>query len=236
VVEGSRAAGPSLTVLTDTDDDSSFLGVPIPLEDHCAGVAEVVGTIAEGCGIPASIGEDLVLAARLHDLGKADFRFQVMLHGGDELEALADEGLLAKSGMDPRDRAAFRMAFLASGLPRGYRHEATSLALIGAEAGLLEDAADADLVRHLVASHHGAARPFLPPVRDRGVNVALTKDGLTLTADTDHGLWHIGSGVAERFWSLVERYGWYGLAFLETVLRLADHRRSESEARPAGGP
>lgn len=236
-IEGSRRVepGPTLTVLTDTDDASSFLGVQVPLEEHCSGVGEWTRRYAQGCGL-GTVSEDLVRAANLHDLGKADPRFQVMLHGGDESGALTAHRPLAKSGMDTRNRGASQAAFRASGLPRGYRHEATSLALVEQEPGLLDGASDPDLVRHLIASHHGAARPFLPPVADDAVKIAVRWEGFDLAASTQHGLWHVASGVGERFWSLVRRYGWYGLAYLEAILRLADHRRSEHEAQAGGAP
>lgn len=83
---------------------------------------------------------------------------------------------------------------------------------------------------HLIGSHHGHCRPFAPPVADPApVRVAIELEGRRLEASTAYGLARLDSGVAERFWEATERYGWWGLALLEAVLRLADHRVSEEE-------
>ena len=112
-----------------------------------------------------------------------------------------------------------------AGYPKGARHELMSAALLAPHA---EDAGDVDfdLLLHLVASHHGRCRPFAPVVED--TDPVEVRCG-NWRARSDHGLERLGSGVSERFWRLTRRYGWYGLAFLEAVLRLADHRESEAE-------
>jgi CRISPR-associated endonuclease/helicase Cas3 len=90
---------------------------------------------------------------------------------------------------------------------------------------------DQDLLLHLVASHHGRCRPFAPVVADEDP-VVVEYDGAS--ASSTHSLDRVGSGVSERFWRLTRKYGWYGLAYLESMVRLADQRQSEAEHTNSG--
>ena len=135
------------------------------------------------------------------------------------------EDLAAKSG-PANDRPNMAHAY-----PRGTRHELMSLALLRSQSALLDRANDPHLVEHLVVSHHGWVRPFAPiQLDDRPETVAVVLDGLRLEARSDHGLDSVGSGLADNFWRLVERYGAYGLAYLEAILRTADQTHSGLEA------
>ncbi len=163
-------------------------------------------------------------AAMLHDIGKADPRFQAWLRGGNPIKP---RELIAKSGGSGQNWDAVQRARKMAGYPAGGRHKLMSAALLGSRA---EDTGDVDfeLLLHLVASHHGRCRPFAPVVEDaEPVEVRYEKWG----ARSDHGLERAGSGVSQRFWRLTRRYGWYGLAYLECVLRLADQRQSEAEQK-----
>ncbi|MCC7075697.1 MAG: CRISPR-associated endonuclease Cas3'', partial [Acidimicrobiia bacterium] len=212
-------------------DTSSFTAVQVELSEHLDGVGRWAEAFARRCGLADDVVVDLELAGRLHDLGKADPRFQLLLHGGDPVRAAISGDLIAKSAIPAQDRRAREVAAQSSRYPRGGRHELTSLALIDGVAEIRAQANDWDLVRHLVASHHGWCRPFAPIAPDpEPVEVGVTWAGTGLQACSAHGMERIDSGVADRFWSLTRRYGWHGLAWLETILRLADHRRSEEEA------
>jgi CRISPR-associated endonuclease/helicase Cas3 len=162
------------------------------------------------------------LAARYHDEGKRDSRFQVMLHGGDQWRARAAVEHLAKSGMDPADKAAYQRAAQLSGYPAGMRHEALSAQIVAAYLQLQEDnSLDEDLVVHLVAAHHGNARPLLPPIADpspENVQISLP-DGCTAVFDTANT---VDWGGPARFSALCTRYGRWGLALLEAIVRQAD--------------
>jgi CRISPR-associated endonuclease/helicase Cas3 len=208
---------------------SAFLGEAATLPQHLHDVEQWADELGRACGLPDTLREDLALAAALHDLGKADPRCQRMLRTGSPPR----DGLLAKSALAASDYRSRRRATLASTYPAGTRHELTSVALVQDEPWLHDQAHDLDLVLHLIASHHGYARPFLPiSATAPPVEVTVTHRAQVLSTSSDHGLISPAGGVPARFWRCVRRYGWHGLAWLEALLRLADHRASEEGEKP----
>jgi hypothetical protein len=172
-------------------------------------------------------------------VGKLDERFQVLLRQGDELAAVSGAPL-AKSSFIPTSPARRRAIREASGLPHDFRHEMLSLQIAERYAPLPGDDAKADLILHLVASHHGHARPFAPISTDPAppavtgchdsVDIKISEAERS-DAITPH---HLASGISERFWLLTRRYGWWGLAYLEAVLRLGDWYGSQWTADDDG--
>ena len=216
------------------DDDASASGTahrdggPVTLKAHLLGVEAFAWRHAVGCGLPAPMVEAVACAGLLHDVGKADFRFQSLLRGGSPWRA---SELLAKSPHMPKTRAARRRARESAGYPEGGRHELQSVRLAESVPAILPRDEDLrDLVLHLVASHHGYCRPFGPVVTDEAApHIAFELRGYRLRWSGPTGLERLDSGIAERYWRLTRRYGWWGLALLEALLRLADWRRSEWE-------
>lgn len=225
---------------TSDDEDSPYVASEVVLDVHSRHVEERARDYARRLGLSDELSNDLSLAAWLHDIGKADRRFQRMLRGGSEIAYYRDEArILAKSGMAAGGKAEHRRAQRLSGYPEGTRHEVQSLAMIETARGqVAEKAHNLDLVMHLVASHHGHCRPFAPAIGDpEPVEVVLAKHEsatfgtLAVCATTSaHGLHRLDSPLPDRFWSLVTKYGWLELCWLEAILRLADHRASEDEA------
>ncbi len=191
----------------------------------------------------------LRLAAVLHDAGKADERFQAMLRRSDRTDAWLHTGtstiMLAKSGGFPLGAGASAAARRRASLPNGFRHEMLSVQLAERHDLLSSDPVLRELALHVIAAHHGHARPFAPVVIDDDppdVEVLLDRNSggsataadvgpLAISADDRRcrPAHRLDSGVAERFWSLTRRFGWWGLAYLEAVVRLADQQASAGE-------
>jgi len=172
-----------------------WLWMPVELEHHLQGVARQ----ADLLGVSHPESRRISLAARQHDLGKTEPRFQTMLHG-DPITA-ASGPALAKSGM--RKLSEIRAAYTESGLPVGFRHELASLA---------QSAEPDRLVRHLIATHHGYGRPWFPFCDDPEVPGAEEI--------------RLGSTWAQTFAALIEKYGPWTLAGMELLLRASDIRQS----------
>ena len=209
-------------IMDGSDESGSLTGTGVVLSRHLDGVGDRAGRIAERLGLAAEFVEDLRLAGRLHDLGKVDRRFQAQLVGGDSVTLEMLEEPLAKSLRGIRRVRRY---------PTGMRHEVASVAMINSNPDVLSSARDKDLVLHLVGTHHGWGRPLPPIVEDpEPQTLTYTFDGRSLVADSDFADSSLALDIADRFWRLVEQYGYHGLAWLEAILRLADHQQSAEEA------
>jgi CRISPR-associated endonuclease/helicase Cas3 len=230
LVESGQASRFVATSDDGTESTSRILVNPAPvvLSQHLVNVGDRSERHASKLGLSAELVAAVRLAGRFHDLGKADVRFQTLLHNGrrHRAEAVrfdADRALAKSERLSPgSERAIIEQ----SGWPRGLRHEAVSLALVRAAPDLLFDGVDRALVEHLVASHHGHARPLFSAVVDTAPDdVAITFDGITFRASIpglQNGLDH-----ASTFDALCGRYGSWGLALLESIVRLSDMSVSE---------
>jgi len=229
-VQGSVSAQGELVTEASTEGRvPTAAAKPVPLEDHCERVRKYASTFSKNLGLAPDIAADIEAVATFHDIGKADPRFQRLLAGGSEIDSLIPTQPLAKSALR-LSRVQQQRARTLSGYPAGFRHELVSVALLES-LNVIPNTTDRDLVLHLVGSHHGWCRPFAPAIADDNpVEFELHHTGTTFQGTTDHGLERLDSGVAERFATLCDRYDWWGLAFLEAVVRLADHRASEEES------
>lgn len=226
-------ADPELTLPGDDDGElPRATDKVVPLGGHQQGVAKQAREMARGCGLPAQRIRDLELAGLVHDEGKADPRMQLVLCGGSELQLDRLAEPVAKSLRELRDQQGQRVR---QALPAGFRHEALSATLLRVNEEPLRAAADSELVVHLVGTHHGRGRPLMPP---------LAPDDLTPAAPAFPGVSREALGAAwtdlldhwpEQFQALCQRYGYWGLAYLETIVRLADGVQSDQEERGGEG-
>ncbi|MEU6895885.1 type I-U CRISPR-associated helicase/endonuclease Cas3 [Streptomyces sp. NPDC046557] len=225
--QGQREQGAGVG---DESADSSSLTRPVPLSQHSQAVADRTATYATALALPTTLIDTLRTAGHAHDCGKSHNRFQCMLCAGDQLLAESLDEPLAKSGMDPADHTARRRAAKLARWEPEMRHEALSALAVTAWLATAPDHArgdDDELLTHLVAAHHGHARPLLPPVPDpfpQTVTCTMPDQQQVTVKSADMGTDWSGP---DRFHALNRRYGPWGLALLEATLRLADMACSE---------
>ena len=199
-------------------DEMSLSPDAVRLDEHGRAVGALARVIAQRIGLRSDLAKVVERAGLLHDLGKADERFQRRLDPEGRHDVL-----LAKSAT-PRHRwEATRGDW-----PRGGRHEDLSARLVHT---WLEshpswgDPEHRDLLLHLVISHHGKGRPLVPPVTDGTPSaVSAVVDGASVEAPAD--LATADWSQPRRFRKLNDLYGPWGLALLEAIVRLADWRVS----------
>ena len=179
--------------LASAESDLSRLPASVQtLEGHSAAVAAAARRIATALGLPEDLVDALESAGRWHDRGKSRAVWQ-------RAAGVPPEGpALAKS---PRGR--LRPQWLG-----GYRHEFGSS--VDAERILGPDVPHRDLVLHLVAAHHGWARPGFP---DRA-----QWDPETPSRENER----CARRAARRFARLQARHGPWRLAWLEALVKAAD--------------
>ena len=209
---------------SDERDERSLAESAVDLAHHGRAVAQRARLIAGRMGIAAELAAVIEKAGSWHDIGKADRRFQRWLVPGREEGA----ALVAKSATPRHLWGATRVA---AGWPRGGRHEELSARLVRRSLEpqpCLGDSWKIDLLLHLIVSHHGGGRPLILPVDDgTAATVCALMNGVQVDAGADLAV--VDWDQPARFGRLNDRFGPWGLALLEAVLRQADHAVSSGD-------
>ncbi|MCG3145680.1 MAG: hypothetical protein HONDAALG_03322 [Gammaproteobacteria bacterium] len=182
-------------------DDQASLDLRLrTVKQHDEDVELFARDLARRIGLPDDLIEALAAAGVRHDLGKARDWWQKAIGN------FTNE-FYAKSKNNSFDH----------NFNQGYRHEFGSL-VESLEDDSLEGHPHRDLILHLIASHHGYARPHFPErAFDRKQPKPLNQQ--------------IAHEALLRFDRLQRQYGWWQLAYLEAVLKAADALASRAFSR-----
>jgi CRISPR-associated endonuclease/helicase Cas3 len=246
---GGQAPVPVLAPPDDVSDDydgdrQSRQRRFVTLREHTEGVVRVVREVVEELD-PAGLAA-LATAARWHDVGKAHAAFQTALLDAPDPPPNPERGPWAKSS--GQGRLKYRLES-SDGVERRrhFRHELASM-LAWLEHG---EGEARDLIAYLILSHHGRVRmsiralPTEPRPSDDRLFARGVHDGDRLPSadlgglqvpetDLDLDLMQMGLGLSGPSWSersrsLLAEMGPFRLAWLESLLRIADWRASARE-------
>jgi len=132
------------------DDGSQSARRPVALEQHLCDTEQCARRMVRALGLEQPEARAVILAARWHDNGKRRAVWQKSI--GNQGYLSNPPVILAKGG------ARMRTVDLST-----YRHEFGSLLDVASDADFRGQPSDVrDLVLHLIAAHHGRARPHFP--------------------------------------------------------------------------
>jgi CRISPR-associated endonuclease/helicase Cas3 len=177
---------------------------PVELDRHSDNVKATAGKLAALVGLPEGLRQAVAEAAKRHDTGKHRRGWQQAIGHPPPPGDSGGWVPWAKSGQRGFDESACG----------GYRHEFGSLREATADT-VLAGHPERDLVLHLIAAHHGWARPHFEEEHwDIAEDVAYGENEA------------IAAETLCRYARLQRRFGRWGLAWLESLVRAADHRVS----------
>ena len=179
----------------DFDDESmSFTTEKRQLLDDHLYSAEIYATrFVRALRLPQHLAAAVVMAAKYHDLGKRRKLWQRGI-GNDQYD-----------GCDPATAWA-KSAKYSPPINRHYRHEFGSLSDVALKADFaLHDESTRELILHLIAAHHGRARPHFPTdeafdpetIEEASANIALDTPIRFSRLQRKYGRWQLGvAGIA----------------------------------------
>ena len=184
--------------LEEAEDDDASLGFQneVLLTRHLGDARTKAEELCKRLALPNELRDTVVEAAGQHDLGKDRPWWQRAV-------GRVEQPAVAKSGRSRFDHK----------INRGYRHELGSVADL--HDAKVPDSVQRELCLHLVAAHHGHARP--------GFRVEAA--GPLLTDAVKRAL----TETPSRFAKLQARYGWWALTWLEALVKAADVLASRDE-------
>jgi len=229
------------------DDEATRVRRFVVLSDHLLRVRERAKNLAAALALDERDGDRVTTAASWHDVGKAHPAFQAAMLDAASEHAPADANTLwAKS--PGKGRPKYRIDGDPPQRRSYFRHELASM-LVWLANG--EDGPDSDLIAYLILAHHGKVRMGLralpteplPPdnrlvargVWDGDELPPVEVDGRMLPATTLRldlmrlGRGAMGASWVERTQELLEDHGPFRLAWLESLVRIADWRSSAEE-------
>ncbi len=170
------------------------------LQQHTAAVAEVAERLAMKLALPGDVVTAFRVAGELHDRGKSDWVWQ-----------------MAAGNHNLKEPVAKPLGVMRGRSLGGFRHELSSLVTAAEELAAKDFSEDVrELALHLIASHHGHARPCFE------VRAFSKHHGYAKSSDAAHG-------ATLRFARMQRRFGLWGLAYLESVFMAADGLVSAQE-------